>query len=281
VRPHEEAPARRDAEEYDNPLERLELLAGDDEAIASFLDEIDVRSPREREMLGELARTSTLARPERFSADHRHAVAALESLRRHGFQGSRAAARFGPLKPVARWGIQLVARYIVLSYVKSVTKAMRDLYLMREIESGHGSREMDLLRPARLDAQELVDISSDRELGVPAFVIGGLLLPLSATIYRLGTGVALESWLNAAIVGVVGVVIGVAISWVVLRGSAMASRRIRLSTREPLRTLWASVGHCGNPPKDRSRTFAIVAISLTVGVWIVLPTLVGISFLTT
>lgn len=271
---------RSPADEYDNPIERLELLAGDDDAIASFLDEIDVHSPRERELLAELARSSTLARPERFTADHRRAVAALESLRRHGFHGSRAAGGTGPLRPVARWGIQLIARYIVLSYIKTVTKAMRDLYLMREIQSGHRSREMQLLRPARLDAQELVDISADRELGVPAFVIGGLLLPLGATVYRLATGVALQSWLNAAIVGAVGVVIGVAISWVVLRGSALASRRIRVSTYEPLRSLWASIGHCGTPPKDRSRTFAVVAISLTVAVWIVLPTLVGISFLT-
>jgi hypothetical protein len=268
-------------DEYDNPIERLELLAGDDEAIASFLDEIDIRSPREREMLAELARTSTVSRPDRFSADHRHAVAALESLRRHGYHGSRAAAKFGPLRPVARWGIQLVARYIVLSYVKSVAKAMRDLYMMREIESEGGSRELKLFRPARFDAQHLVDISSERELGVPAFVIGGLLIPLTATIYRLTTGVALDSWLRAAVVGAIGVLIGVAISWIVLRGSAMAGRRIRLATREPLRTLWDSVGNCGNPPRDRSRTFAIVAISLTVGAWIVLPTLVGISFLTT
>jgi hypothetical protein len=231
-------------------------------------------------MLIELARTSPVARPERFSPDHRLAVAALESLRRHGYHGSRAAAKWGPLRPVARWGIQLVARYIVLSYVKSVAKAMRDLYVMREIESESNSRELKLFRPARFDAQHLVDISSERELGVPAFVIGGLLIPLAATAYRLTTGVALGSWVRAAVVGVIGVLIGVAISWVVLRGSALASRRIRLSTREPLRTLWATVGQCGNPPRDRSRTFAVVAITLTVGAWIVLPTLVGISFLT-
>jgi hypothetical protein len=52
----------------DNPLERLRLLAGDDEAIASFLDELAVSSPREREMLAELARPAPLARPERFEA---------------------------------------------------------------------------------------------------------------------------------------------------------------------------------------------------------------------
>ena len=52
-------PGRID-ERFDNPLERLRLLAGDDDAIASFLDELDVQSPREREMLRELARTRSL-----------------------------------------------------------------------------------------------------------------------------------------------------------------------------------------------------------------------------
>jgi hypothetical protein len=36
---------------YDNPLERLQLLGSDDAAIAAFLDEIDERVPRDREML--------------------------------------------------------------------------------------------------------------------------------------------------------------------------------------------------------------------------------------
>ncbi len=39
------------AEAYDNPLERLRLLSGDDDAIAAFLDSLDVDSPRERELL--------------------------------------------------------------------------------------------------------------------------------------------------------------------------------------------------------------------------------------
>lgn len=273
-------PAGRPFEQYDNPLERLGLLGDDPEAIASFLDELDVRSPREREMLTELARPSTIARPERVFADHRQAVAALESLRRHGFHSSRAGASLGPLKAVVRWGVELIARYIVISYVKSVAMNLRNLYWLREIESADGSNEMKLLRSARFDAEALVEITRSRELGVPTFVIGGLLIPVGATLYRLTTGVALGNWVNAVIVGVVGGLIGVAISWVVLRGTAMASRRIRLSTREPLRNLWASVGHCGTPPADRSRTFAIVAISLSLGVWIVLPTLIGISLLT-
>ena len=35
---------------------------------------------------------------------------------------------------------------------------------------------------------------------------------------------------------------------------------------------------CGRPPKDQSRKFAIVAISLTVGAWVVLPAAVAIAF---
>jgi hypothetical protein len=57
----------------------------------------------------------------------------------------------------------------------------------------------------------------------------------------------------------------------------MASRRIRVSVREPMQALWDSIGSCGDPPRDQSRKFAIVAISLTLGAWIVLPLLVAIS----
>jgi len=262
-----------------NPLERLQLLSGDDAAIEAFLDDIEVTSPRAREMLTELARTTTIARPGRFFADHQRAVAALESLRRHGYHGSRGASGLGALTTFVRWGIELVARYIVVSYVKTVTTDMRNLYHFREVEARDGSAEMKLLRSARFDAAALMEIAKSRAIGVPTFVIGGLLIPLFASIYRLATGYTWDDWVTATIVGVIGALIGVTISWFLLRGTAMASSRIRLSVREPLKELWRSVGNCGSPPRDHSRRFAIVGITLTVGVWIVVPTLVGLSFL--
>jgi hypothetical protein len=42
--------------------------------------------------------------------------------------------------------------------------------------------------------------------------------------------------------------------------------------------VWRAVGYCGRPPRDKSRRFAIVAISLTVGAWIVLPAAVALAF---
>lgn len=265
-------------EAFDNPLERLRLLAGDDDAIASFLEELDVSSPRERELLAELARTAVLARPERFDVDHRRAIEALESLRRHGFHGSQAGAMLGPLRYVVRWLVELVARYLVVSHVKNVAMSLRNLYWLRELQAASDSTELKLLRPARFDANALVEITRTREIGVPSFVIAGLLVPLGATAWRLMTGFTFEDWGAALAIGLVGVVIGVALSWIVLRGSALASTRIRLSLREPLRTVWEDVGSCGRPPKDGSRKFAVIAIVLMATVWIVLPAAIAVGF---
>jgi hypothetical protein len=99
-----------------------------------------------------------------------------------------------------------------------------------------------------------------------------------ATGWRLAQGVAFRNWWIALATGLVTVLVVVGGSWIILRGAAMASRRIRLSTRPALEDVWRAVGHCGSPPRDKSRRFAIVAISLTVGAWIVLPTAVAIAF---
>jgi hypothetical protein len=263
-------------EQYDSPLERLQLLGGDDAAIASFLDEIDVRGPRDREMLRELARGSPLARPERFDSDHRRVLVALESLRRHGHHGARAGLQLGPLRTPIRYLVELVARYVVVAHCKNVAMHLRNLYWLREMQAESGSKELQLLRPARFDAQALVEITKGREIGVPTFVIGGLLIPVGLSVSRLATGTVREWWI-ALLAGAIGVAIGLLISWIVLRGAALASRRIRLSLSQPLAELWRSVGSCGTPPKDQSRRFVIVAITLTVGVWIVLPLLVTLS----
>lgn len=261
---------------YDNPLERLQLLGGDDEAIAAFLDEIDVRGPRDREMLRELARPGPLARPERFESDHRRVLVALESLRRHGHHGAHVDEELGPLRMPIRYLIELVARYVVVAHCKNVALQLRNLYWLREMQSESGSKELELLRPARFDAQALVEITKGREIGVPTFVVGAILIPAGISVWRLASGTVREWWI-ALLVGAIAAAVGLFISWLVLRGAALASRRIRLSLAQPLRELWGTVGSCGAPPKDHSRRFAVIAITLTLSVWIVLPLLVTLS----
>lgn len=227
-------------------------------------------------MLRELARTLPLERPARFEADHQRVVVALESLRRHGFRGAGAGSRIPLLRVPIRFLVELVARYVVVSHIKNVVVQLRNLYWLREMEASRDSRELDLLHTARTDAQALVDITKSREIGVPTFVIGGLLIPASISLWRLASG-TVRAWWVALVVGAIGVAIGLTISWLVLRGAALASRRIRLSVTQPLAELWRTIGNCGQPPKDQSDRFAVVAISLTLGVWIVLPLLVTLS----
>lgn len=265
-------------EEIDNPVERLKLLAGSHEEIARYLDAIEVSSPREREMLTEVSRTRPLARPDQFSTAHRNVVEALESLARHGYRGSQAARALGPLATVVRYGVQLVARYVVVSYVRAVTTSMRNLYGLREIQALPDSPERVELNRARTDAERMVDALKAREIGVPTFVIAGVLLPIAASIGS-ATGLLTDEWFAGGI-GVAGVVIAFLLSWFVIRGAAMASRRIRLTTAAPLETLWNTVGWCGRPPQDQSRTFVIVAVGITLCSWIVLPVLLAIAFAT-
>ncbi len=262
----------------DNPIERLKLLGGNDEEIARYLDTIEVTSPREREMLREIARTRPLADVERFPPAHRNMIEALESLARHGYHGTAAGRRAGPMRWLVRWSVQLVARYVVVSHVRNVSKRMRNLYVLREAQALPVSTERLELRRARRDGDRIVDALEARELGVPTFLVAGAIVPVVAAIGRV-TGV-LHSTAWGTAIGVAGMLIALAASWVILRGSALASRRIRLATTGPARALWDAIGWCGNPPRDQTRTFVIVSLSLTIGAWIIVPILVAIALTT-
>jgi hypothetical protein len=276
--PSEASGPRDDVLEIDNPIERLKLLSGNDDEISRYLDAIEVTSPREREMLHEIARTRTLARPGDFAQAHRNMVEALESLARHGFHGSTAGRSAGPFRFVVRWGVQLVARYLVVSHIRDVSNRLRNLYGLREIESRPQTRERILLRRARMDAERMVDALSSREIGIPVFVIAGLGVPLLASLGR-ATGL-LGSTLWGTVIGVVGMLVALAASWTIMRGAALASRRIRLATGGPARALWDTIGWCGQPPKGQTRTFLVVSVGLLLACWIMIPLLVAISVVT-
>jgi hypothetical protein len=266
------------SEAIDNPIERLKLLSENDEGLAAYLDAIEVTSPREREMMREISRTRPLAQPDRFLQAHRNMAEALESLARHGYHGTVAGQRTGPLRAVIRWGVQLVARYLVVSHIRNLSTRLRNLYVLREAQALPGSDERLKPSRARLDAERMVDALETRELALPAFLLGGAAIPLFASVGRI-TGILERTWV-AAVIGVVGMLIALAASWVILRGAALASRRIRLATRGPLQALWNSIGWCGNPPKDSTRTFVLISVGLTVGCWIIVPILVAIGLAT-
>jgi hypothetical protein len=265
-------------EEVDNPIERLKLLSGNDDEISKYLDAMEVTSPREREMLYEISRTRPLARLDLFPQAHRNMVEALESLARHGYHGTGAGKGMGPLRAAVRYGVQLVARYLVVSHIKNVSRQMRNLYGLREIQALPGSDERRELSRARMDSDRMIAALEARELGLPTFIVGAAAVPVLASVGR-ATGI-LQSTLWGTVIGIVGMLIALAASWVIIRGAALASRRIRLATRAPQETLWNVIGWCGEPPEPRIRTFVTVGVGLTLAAWIILPILVGIGLAT-
>jgi hypothetical protein len=260
------------------PIERLKLLSGDDEQLAKYLDALEVTGPREREMITELSRPRPLARPERFPSDHRQMTEALESLARHGYRGSTAGRRLGPLQPAARWGVQLIARYLVVSHIREVATTMRNLYALREIQALPGSPERRELRRARMDGERMVEALKRNTVGVPTFLVGGAAVSIFASVGRASGLLSDERW--ALGLGVVGTVIALVASWMILRAAALASRRIRLATEVAAGELWASIGWCGRPPKGQTRTFAVVGLVLTIGAWVIVPILIGVAAVT-
>jgi hypothetical protein len=272
-------PAKPLFDEVDAWLDRIQLVDEGDEEVGRFLDSLDLRGPQEREMLEELARKAPLAKPDEFAAAHRRAVAALETLGRHGYR-SAVLPRWLRPRFFGRFVVELVARYVVVSYLRRVATELRNIYWLRAIQAAAGTPERPLLRRARVEADGLMVIFKRRELGLPSFAIGGILVPVVLTLLRLVQGLSLGSWWASTIVSLVGALVVLVISAVILRGAAMASRRIRLATRAPLETLYRTIGSCGRPPHDQSRKFAVVAIVLTTLAWFVVPAAIAIAVLT-
>jgi hypothetical protein len=265
-------------DDVDQWLDRLQLVDEGDDEVASFLDTLDLRGPQEREMLTELARKTPLARPEAFPAAHRRAVAALETLGRHGY---RSAALPRWLKPrfFGRFVVELVARYVVVSHLRRVSTDMRNLYWLRTMQAAAGTDERSLLYRARSEADGLIVVFKRREIGLPSFVIGGILVPIVLALVRVIQGLDLGSWWVATITLVAGALVVWLISAIILRGAAMASRRIRLATTAPLAALWDVLGSAGEPPRDQSRKFAVIAIVLTTLAWVVVPAAIAVAVL--
>ena len=61
------------------------------------------------------------------------------------------------------------------------------------------------------------------------------------------------------------------LAWAALYSAGVARRRIRLSTDQPMKALWETIGACGNPPKDSSYDFATYAIILLTLAWVLVP----------
>lgn len=241
--------------------------AAADAALSHFAGEAEV----EARIAADFASPGPLANPERFLEAHRLAMRALEVLDREGSRDPTVSRRYGPLRPLARRGIEFVAEYIVKAYAASTVASMQRLYTRREPQAVRGSAARASLAQARVEIERVAPGFAGGGVGLPALVAGGAVVPLLASASQyLG---AIDFLARPVLVGLfvaLFVLFGL-LSSVLLSGAAVAHRRSKLIMRQPLAALWETVGHCGNPPEDNSRLFAAIAVLLSAVVWIVIP----------
>jgi hypothetical protein len=145
------------------------------------------------------------------------------------------------------------------------------LYARREANARLDDPARPMLTRARIHMMRLAPGFKRNPLGIPTFLLGGAVISTLLQVVVSLASSALGSLLTRAIATVfLGLLIAGA-AWIILRGAAVARRRIRLTTDPPLQALWETIGRCGGPPRDQSRTIAMIAILLTFIPWVLIP----------
>ena len=259
-------------DELSHQFEQLRILrkGGDDEATDRLLDKLGAQDPVENEILVQLAAQRPLAHPERFVEAHSLAMRSLEVLDRNGAR-TPPVPRLGPLKPLAEFGVQFVTRFIVRNHQADLIDATRNLYARRLAWcSADDPNRMTLLR-GRNDAERVAPGFKGNPLGVPTFLIGGAVVSVLAQLITTAGDAAFGSRVSAGLLVFAAFAIIGFTSWCILRGAAIARHRIHLTVREPFNALWETIGRCGKPPEDDAQMFAVYAIILAIGSWLVIP----------
>ncbi len=250
-------------DELSDNLQAFRLLRKSDEAAADrVLDRLGASGPVEAQIVFEMAATRPLWIPERFEEAHRLAMHSLEVLDRNGGRPARLPG-LGPLRAPATAFVQLFTRLIVKSYCRSVIEALRRLYGRREAACPSGSPDGVMLRRGRAQAERLAPGYSGRGIALPTFLAGGAVASVGASLLQAAGDLLERQGLFLALATAALFLVFLGAAWGVLRGAAVARRRIRLTLDRPLAALWQTIGAAGEPPRDQSRVFALAAIGLS------------------
>jgi hypothetical protein len=264
-------------DELSKQFEQFRILrtGADTDATERLLDQLGAQDPVEAQIVLELSAQRPLGHPERFTEAHILAMRALEVLDRNGARVP-PVPRVGPLKPVAEFGVQLVTRFLVRNYQADVIDAIRNLYTRRLAWCApNDPSRMPMIR-ARLDAERVATTYKGNPIGVPTFLLGGAVISGLASGLRVVAQAAVGSRLAAGLAVAIAFLVLGGLSWMILRGAAVAHHRIRITVQDPLTALWETIGRCGKPPEDDAQQFAIYAIILTVVGWLLIP--LGVLF---
>ena len=256
-------------DELDERLDAFNAFRkSDSDKADEILRELGGADPVGRDIVLQLAGKRPLGHPDKFLAAHVGAIRSLEVLDRNGARGVKTRIP-GPLDPIANFLVQLVTRFIVSNHQKSLADNLRKLYARRQANCLPDDPSLRLLTRARRDADLVYEGFKKNPIGIPSVLIGVIVVG-AGTVGNLLVA-SVQEPLNRVIASIALFLVLGAVSWIVLRGSAIARRRIVLTTEKPFDALYETIGRCGNPPRDQSKTFALLSMILLAVSWIVVP----------
>lgn len=246
-----------------NRLDSFQLLRNENGAAADdLLSDMGATSKVDREIVLQLGAKRPLFRPDRFEEAHGLAVRSLEVLDRNGHR-SIPVPNLSFLSPIVQFLVQIVTQFIVRSYISSVIDSMYRLYERREAASPADWEHLPMLTRARIHTERIKPGFKRSKLALPAFLFGGAILsPIVGAVGSAIGSLKSETW--RIVLYVVLFLLLTAVSWILVHGSAVARRRIRLTAREPIRSLYEVIGRCGDAPNDTSKVFAVISLILTI-----------------
>jgi len=264
-------------------LDRIDALrvlrASSAEEKGALLEELGGPGKVEQDIVNELSKVKPLWRTHEFPEAHRMAMRSLEVLDRNGARPVQLP-RLGPVKPIVKLVVQLITRWIVKGYKNTLVSHIRKLYERREANSIWGSDEHIELRRARLDATRVEQGLKENPIGVSTFLLGGAFVSSAAnavTSHLVSN--AVDNDVLLIVIDVFFALLLLGLSWTVLYSAAVARRRIRLTTQQPIQALYDAIGAAGNPPRDQSYHFAAIAIILLILSWVVVHPIVWAVFI--
>jgi hypothetical protein len=266
-------------DEFDEKLSAFNALRKSDHAAAdAILEQVGASDEVDRQIVLELASKRPLGHPDRFPEAHSGAIRALEVLDRNGGHGIKVR-RMGPLAPIGQWVVQQVVLFVVRSYQRSVINNVLNLYSRREAAALRDDPHRLLLTRARVQTERVAPGFRGSSLGIPTFLLGGAFLSTTIGALQAAALSAFNSTVGKVAAIVVLFVVLLGFSWAVLKGAAIARRRIKLTVEQPLAALYQTIGRCGRPPRDHAHVLALISLIIMAIAWVAGPLALGVSLL--
>ncbi|MEY4173617.1 MAG: hypothetical protein RI900_782 [Actinomycetota bacterium] len=259
-------------------IDSLKVLRADThEERDALLVQIAGDGAPEQDIVSEISKMRPLWRPDRFQEAHRIAMRSIEVLDRNGAR-SPQLPRLGPLKPIASFIVKLMTRWIVKDHQNKVITSVRRLYERREASAEWGTPDHRMLRQARIDVTRVETGYKGNPLGLPTFLLGGAAISSIVSALQRLLDWAFKPGVEIILFAVSAGMVFVGLAWAALYSAGVARQRIRLSTEQPMKALWETIGAAGNPPRDGSYNFAVYAIVFLALAWILVPVALWVLF---